>query len=130
MNKYNIPMELSAVFCFPGENVEQMWETIDPVDELKPSAVQSHILFPFPETDVFRISKEMGLLDDEALDETIRQCSISCDHSRCFSMAGSHPSERTVQNGKINQKSTQRNLKTTDSRRGFQIQPLSVVVHD
>ncbi len=65
VNKYHIPMELSAVFCFPGETVEQMWETIDLVDELKPSAVQSHILFPFPETDVFRISKEMGLLDEE-----------------------------------------------------------------
>jgi len=65
VQKYNIPIELSAVFCFPGETVEQMWETINLVDELKPSAVQSHILFPFPETDVFRISKELELIDEE-----------------------------------------------------------------
>jgi len=33
VKKYHIPMELSAVFCFPGETVEQMWETIDLIDE-------------------------------------------------------------------------------------------------
>lgn len=65
VKKYHIPMELSAVFCFPGETVEQMWETIDLVDELNPSAVQSHMLFPFPRTDVFEIGKEMGLIDEE-----------------------------------------------------------------
>ncbi len=65
VKKHKIPIELSAVFCFPGESVDQMWETIDLVDELDPSAVQSHILFPFPETDVFRIGREMGLIDDE-----------------------------------------------------------------
>lgn len=65
VKKYHIPLELSAVFCFPGETVEQMWETINLVDELNPSAVQSHMLFPFPRTEVFEICRDMGLIDEE-----------------------------------------------------------------
>ncbi len=65
VKKYHIPLELSAVFCFPGETVEQMWETINLVDELNPSAVQSHMLFPFPQTEVFEICRDMGLIDEE-----------------------------------------------------------------
>jgi radical SAM superfamily enzyme YgiQ (UPF0313 family) len=65
IKNYHIPIELSAVFCFPGETVEQMWETINLVDELNPSAVQSHMLFPFPKTEIFENCKKMGLIDEE-----------------------------------------------------------------
>ncbi len=68
VRKYGIPIELSAVFCFPGETPEQMWETIDLVDELGPSAVQSHILFPFPGTDVYRKCIKTGMIDEETVE--------------------------------------------------------------
>lgn len=65
VRKHRIPLELSVVFGFPGETPEMMWETVNLVNDLRPSAVQSHILYPFPDTEVFETSKRMGLLDPE-----------------------------------------------------------------
>lgn len=42
-----------------------MWETIYLIDELNPSAVQSHMLFPYQHIEVFEICKDMGLIDEK-----------------------------------------------------------------
>jgi radical SAM superfamily enzyme YgiQ (UPF0313 family) len=67
VRKHNIPIELSMIFGWPHETPEDMWAGVRLVDELRPTQVQAHILYPYPGTEILSYCKESGLVDDEIL---------------------------------------------------------------
>ena len=60
-----ISLQVSAMYGCPGETAEQMWQTLEMVDHLRPTQCSSFIFFPFPGTKMHDLSVEMGYLDEK-----------------------------------------------------------------
>ena len=67
IKKYNIPLELSMIFGWPQETLKDMWLSVEKIDSLKPAQVQSHLLYPYPETEILKFCIELGFIDDDRL---------------------------------------------------------------
>jgi len=67
IKKHNIPLELSIIFGWPGETSEDMWKTVKLIRELSPNWVLAQILYPFPNTAIYKYCREIGLINDDVL---------------------------------------------------------------
>lgn len=67
IKKHKIPLELSMIFGWPHETPEDMWQGVKLIDELDPVQVQSHVLYPYPGTDMLTYCQKIGLVDGEIL---------------------------------------------------------------
>lgn len=66
-----INLHLSAIYGVPGETAEQMWETLEMMERIKPAQCSSYIFYPFPKTKLHEKAVTMGYLD-EAGQERVR----------------------------------------------------------
>lgn len=67
-----IGLQVSCIYGIPGETPEQMWQTLEMVEKIKPTQSSAYIFYPFPKTKLYQKSVEMGYLD-EAGEEMVRQ---------------------------------------------------------
>lgn len=66
-----INLHLSAIYGVPGETEEQMWQTLEMMEKIKPAQSSSYIFYPFPKTKLHDKAVAMGYLD-EAGQERVR----------------------------------------------------------
>jgi radical SAM superfamily enzyme YgiQ (UPF0313 family) len=67
-SKYGIAPQVSVIFGSPGEKLEDMKQTLRFLDfavEHGATDIQTFIMTPLPETEVWRVAKERGLVSDE-----------------------------------------------------------------
>ena len=67
-----IGLQISCIYGNPGETPEQMFQTLEMVDKIKPTQNSAYIFYPFPKTKMYDASVKMGLLDAEG-EEKVRQ---------------------------------------------------------
>lgn len=61
-----IRLQCTAMFGLPEETPEQMWRTIETLEDLKPESIPTYTFFPFPGTPLLEKCKKDGILDEVA----------------------------------------------------------------
>jgi radical SAM superfamily enzyme YgiQ (UPF0313 family) len=67
-----IGLQASCIYGIPGETPEQMWQTLDLMDEIQPTQSSAYIFYPFPKTRLYDRAVEIGQLTPEG-EEKVRQ---------------------------------------------------------
>jgi radical SAM superfamily enzyme YgiQ (UPF0313 family) len=67
LKKNKIKVLVSAIFGWPGETPENMWETVKLCDELSPYFLETFTLYPYPGTDILRYCRDKNLIDKDGL---------------------------------------------------------------
>ncbi len=67
-----IGLQISCIYGNPGETPEQMFKTLDMVDQIQPTQCSSYIFYPFPKTKLHAYAVEIGQLTEEG-QEAVRQ---------------------------------------------------------
>lgn len=60
-----IGLQASCIYGNPGEQPEQMFKTLQMIDEIKPTQSSAYVFYPFPKTKMYQRSVELGYLDEE-----------------------------------------------------------------
>lgn len=60
-----IGLQASCIYGNPGETPEQMFKTLQMIDEIKPTQSSAYVFYPFPKTKMYERSVELGYLDEE-----------------------------------------------------------------
>ena len=63
LKKHNVHRIVDIIFGVPNETKQQMIQTIEVLAELDVDHAKSHIFYPYPGTELFNKSVEMGLVD-------------------------------------------------------------------
>jgi radical SAM superfamily enzyme YgiQ (UPF0313 family) len=66
LHRYKINFEIQNIIGIPSEGLEEALETLRFNIRCKPSWTQASLLFPYPGTEIYETSKEMGLLEQGA----------------------------------------------------------------
>lgn len=67
-----IGLQASCIYGNPGEQPEQMFKTLQMIDEIKPTQSSAYVFYPFPKTKMYESSVQLGYLDEEG-EEKVRQ---------------------------------------------------------
>jgi len=67
-----IGLQISCIHGNPGETPEQMFQTLDMADKIKPTQNSAYIFYPFPNTKMYDACVKTGYLDAEG-EEKVRQ---------------------------------------------------------
>ncbi len=67
MREYGIKIATSAVFCFPEETEQQMFETVELARKTKADELYTFIFYPYPNTDSFNYCVSNGYLDEDLI---------------------------------------------------------------
>jgi radical SAM superfamily enzyme YgiQ (UPF0313 family) len=67
-----IGLQISCIYGNPGETPEQMFQTLEMVDKIKPTQNSAYIFYPFPKTKMYDVCVKTGYLDAEG-EEKVRQ---------------------------------------------------------
>ncbi len=67
-----IGLQASCIYGSPGEQPEQMFKTLQMIDEIKPTQSSAYVFYPFPKTKMYDASVQLGYLDEEG-EEKVRQ---------------------------------------------------------
>lgn len=67
-----IGLQASCIYGNPGEQPEQMFKTLQMIDEIKPTQSSAYVFYPFPRTKMYEQSVKLGYLDAEG-EEKVRQ---------------------------------------------------------
>ena len=67
-----IGLQASCIYGNPGEQPEQMFKTLQMIDEIKPTQSSAYVFYPFPKTKMYDASVQLGYLDEEG-EEKVRQ---------------------------------------------------------
>ncbi|MCF7916160.1 MAG: B12-binding domain-containing radical SAM protein [Candidatus Omnitrophica bacterium] len=62
LKKNKIKILVSAVFGWPQETPENMWETVKFCNQLSPNFVETFMLYPYPGTEVLNYCRKQGLV--------------------------------------------------------------------
>jgi len=65
LHKYKIPFTTLNMVGLPSENKAQMWDTINLNTKIKPNNALFSTFYPFPNTKLAIISKDLGYIDDK-----------------------------------------------------------------
>lgn len=65
-------LQATAMFGSPSETPEMMWDTINLIREIKPDAMPSYTLSPFPGTALYDYAVKNNLLSEEEIEEIKR----------------------------------------------------------
>jgi len=65
LNKYNLPWNAAFIIGFPEETEEQMLETFEFIKQINPGELFLSVFTPFPGTELYYKTKELGLLEGE-----------------------------------------------------------------
>jgi len=60
-----IRLHTTAIFGIPTETPEMMAETVKLIERLDPDVVSTYTFYPYPRTDLSRLTDKLGLADDE-----------------------------------------------------------------
>jgi anaerobic magnesium-protoporphyrin IX monomethyl ester cyclase len=69
---HGIGLQVSCIYGNPGETPEQMFQTLEMMDKIKPTQSSAYIFYPFPKTKMYDASVKLGYLDAEG-EEKVRQ---------------------------------------------------------
>jgi len=67
LKENKISTYVSAIVGWPGETPKQMWETVDFFCELSPDLADSHVLYPYPGTEIFEYCLNNKIIDKKIL---------------------------------------------------------------
>ena len=71
INENKIQLVTFNMFCLPGETPQQMLETAYMNFQLKPHSIFTYTFYPFPGTDLMKISLEQNYIDDKIYEKII-----------------------------------------------------------
>jgi len=60
-----ILLRTTAMFAIPDETPETMTKTVKMIAEIKPNAISTFTLYPYPKTAIYAYAEQQGLIDDE-----------------------------------------------------------------
>jgi hypothetical protein len=63
--KYNVPIDVSIIFGWPGQDSADMFNCVRFINELKPSMVRAFVIYTYPQTEIFGRCRDLGLIDDD-----------------------------------------------------------------
>lgn len=66
-----IGLQASCIYGNPGEQPEQMFKTLEMIDEIKPTQASAYVFYPFPKTKMYDAAVQLGYLDEEG-EEKVR----------------------------------------------------------
>ncbi len=66
VKRYGIKLHTTAIFGTPGEDKDEMWQTVDLLDRVAPDVLSTYLMYPYPGTEIAKKARENGLLDDAA----------------------------------------------------------------
>ena len=72
MKDAGIGLQISCIYGNPGETPEQMFQTLEMVDKIKPTQNSAYIFYPFPKTKMYDVCVKTGYLDAEG-EKKVRQ---------------------------------------------------------
>ena len=60
-----ILLRTTAMFAIPDETPDDMTKTVKMIAEIKPDAISTYTLYPFPKTAIYAYAEKTGLIDEE-----------------------------------------------------------------
>jgi anaerobic magnesium-protoporphyrin IX monomethyl ester cyclase len=81
LKKHNIRTSMCSIFGIPTETREQRWETVELADRCQPDIVASHIMYPYPGTDIVELAMKAGVLSEEGFEKAKMGLSSSHQYS-------------------------------------------------
>ena len=66
VKQHGIKLHTTAIFGTPGEEEEEMRQTVDLLDRVAPDVLSTYLMYPYPGTDIAKKAREDGLIDDAA----------------------------------------------------------------
>jgi radical SAM superfamily enzyme YgiQ (UPF0313 family) len=69
---HGIGLQVSCIYGNPGETEEQMFQTLEMMDRIKPTQSSASIFYPFPKTKTYDAAVKLGYLD-AAGEEKVRE---------------------------------------------------------
>lgn len=67
VKKYKMSLQCTAIFGAPEEGPKEMWDTVNFIQEIRPNAIPTYTLYPYPNTAIFNYCKEKNYLNENTL---------------------------------------------------------------